>query len=409
MRKTESIYCILVMILILLFSGCSKNSKSSGNENQNDISITPIIEEPSAGPTVTPIDITIVPTAIPTKLPEEESESMRVAKNLMQTMTLEEKVAQMFFVRCPEEQAEDIMKEYQFGGYLLFARDFEGETKESVTKKITKYQEVAKIPTFIGVDEEGGTVNRISKYTAFRAKPFESSSNLYKKGGFNEIRKDTKEKTELLLSLGINLNFAPVCDVASSSKDFIYARAFGTEVEKTSEYVTLVVETMKEMGIGSVLKHFPGYGNNVDTHTGIAIDKRDYETFQNNDFLPFKAGIDAGAPFVLVSHNIVECMDNKLPASLSGDVHRILRNQIGFNSLIITDDLSMDAITTYTGDEVAAVLAVEAGNDMLCCTNYKEQMAAVVSAVKSGKITEERIEESVLRILQTKYDMGIIK
>ena len=166
---------------------------------------------------------------------------------------------------------------------------------------------------------------------------------------------------------------------------------------------------MKEMGIGSVLKHFPGYGNNVDTHTGIAIDKRDYETFQNNDFLPFKAGFDAGAPFVLVSHNIVECMDDKLPASLSEEVHRILRNQLGFNNLIITDDLSMDAITTYTGDEAAAVLAVEAGNDMLCCTNYKEQIAAVISAVKSGKIAEGRIEESVLRILQTKYDMGIIR
>lgn len=409
MGKRKLIHCILLMIFILLLSGCSKNSKSSGNESQNDISITPIIEEPSVGPTVTPIEITVVPTALPTRPPEEESESMRVAKNLMQTMTLEEKVAQMFFVRCPEEHAEEILKEYQFGGYLLFARDFEGESKESVTKKITKYQEVSKIPAFIGVDEEGGTVNRVSKYPAFRAKPFESPSNLYKKGGFDEISKDTREKSELLLSLGINLNFAPVCDVASSSKDFIYPRAFGTEVEKTSEYVTLVVKTMKEMGIGSVLKHFPGYGNNVDTHTGIAIDKRDYETFQNNDFLPFKAGFDAGAPFVLVSHNIVECMDDKLPASLSEKVHRILRNQLGFNNLIITDDLSMDAITTYTGDEAAAVLAVEAGNDMLCCTNYKEQIAAVISAVKSGKIAEGRIEESVLRILQTKYDMGIIR
>ena len=138
MRKRKLIHCILLMIFILLLSGCSKNSKSSGNESQNDISITPIIEEPSVGPTVTPIEITVVPTVIPTMPPEEESESMRVAKNLMHTMTLEEKVAQMFFVRCPEEHAEEILKEYQFGGYLLFARDFEGETKESVTKKITK-------------------------------------------------------------------------------------------------------------------------------------------------------------------------------------------------------------------------------------------------------------------------------
>ncbi len=408
MKKEKLIGCMSVLIIMILFSGCGKTQKENGNDKENSITITPNIEEPSKVPAVTKSP-TAKPTIIPTQSPEEVSESMRTAKNLIGRMTLEEKVAQMFFVRCPEGAADEIMKEYQFGGYLLFSRDFEGETKESITKNIERYQESSKIPAFIGVDEEGGTVNRVSKYTAFREKPFESPSTLYQKGGLHEISKDTKEKTKLLLSLGININFAPVCDVASSKKDFIYARAFGTDAEKTSEYVTLVVEIMQEMGIGSVLKHFPGYGDNIDTHTGIANDKREYKTFQNIDFLPFKAGIDAGAPFVLVSHNIVECMDDKLPASLSGEVHHILRTQLGFQNLIITDDLSMDAITTYTGEEAAAVLAVEAGNDMLCCTNYKEQVGAVVSAVKSGKITEERIEESVLRILQTKYEMGIIR
>lgn len=409
MRRTKLIYGILVLMLTVFLCACSKSTNDKENETKNNITITPNIEQPSKIPIATPIEPTIIPTVTPTQPPVEMSESMQVAKSLMSAMTLEEKVAQMFFVRCPEENAKEVMKEYQFGGYLLFARDFEGETKESVTQNIVKYQENSKIAAFIGVDEEGGTVNRVSKYKAFRDKPFESPSVLYQKGGFDEIRKDTEEKTNLLLSLGININFAPVCDVPSSSEDFIYARAFGTDVEETSKYVTLVVETMQKMGIGSVLKHFPGYGNNVDTHTGIAYDKRDYETFQNIDFLPFKAGIDAGAPFVLVSHNIVECMDDKLPASLSESVHKVLRNQLGFQNLIITDDLSMDAITTYTGDQAAAVLAVEAGNDMLCCTNYKEQIAAVVSAVNNGRITEERIEESVLRILQAKYDMGIIK
>ncbi len=413
MGKIKFIFYILILMVTVIFSGCRMNTNDNQEEAKNNITITPNIESPTEIPTetplVTPIEPVIDITTTPVQPSEEVSSSMLVAKRWMDTMTLEEKVAQMFFVRCPEENAEEIMAEYQFGGYLLFARDFESETKESVTKKITTYQEISKIPAFIGVDEEGGTVNRISKYKAFRNSPFESPRALYQKGGFDEIRKDTREKTNLLLSLGININFAPVCDVASSSEDFIYDRAFGTEVEKTSEYVTLVVETMKEMGIGSVLKHFPGYGNNVDTHTGIAYDKREYETFQNNDFLPFKAGIDVGAPFVLVSHNIVESMDDKLPASLSFAVHHILRSQLGFKNIIITDDLSMDAITTYTGQEDAAVLAIEAGNDMLCSTDYKEQIAAVVNAVKSGKITEERIDESVLRILQTKYDLGLIK
>lgn len=395
------------MVTVLL-SGCSKIPKSK-EEQPNKIATPEVLITPTMEPTATPVPPSMTPTVTPTPGVEEDSESMHTAKNILTSMTLEQKVAQMFFVRCPEENAESIMKEYQFGGYLLFARDFEQETKESITQKITAYQDNATIPAFIGVDEEGGTVNRISKFKTFRDTPFESPSALYKKGGFAEIERDTTEKSELLKSLGVNINFAPVCDVPDTSEDFIYSRSFGTDAEQTSIYVKAVVTTMKELGMGSVLKHFPGYGNNVDTHTGIAYDKRAYETFQNVDFLPFKAGIDAGAPFVLVSHNIVECMDSKLPASLSEVVHHILRTQLGFEKVIITDDLSMDAITTYTGDTSAAVMAVQAGNDMLCCTNYTEQIAAVLKAVEDGIITEERINESVLRILQAKYEMGILE
>lgn len=160
--------------------------------------------------------------------------------------------------------------------------------------------------------------------------------------------------------------------------------------------------------MGSVLKHFPGYGNNTDTHTGIAIDKRSLESFRQNDFLPFESGIEAGATVVLVSHNIVNSIDSEHPASLSAAAHNILREELGFDGLIITDDLYMDAIRQYTYGEEAAVMAVMAGNDLLCCTDYETQYPAVLQAVKEGKITEERINESVLRILQTKIDMGVI-
>lgn len=170
-----------------------------------------------------------------------------------------------------------------------------------------------------------------------------------------------------------------------------------------------VVNAMDKAKIGCVLKHFPGYGNNVDTHTGIAHDNRQYQQFLDCDFLPFMAGIEAGAGMVLVSHNIVACMDREFPASLSVRVHEILRKDLGFQGVIITDNLAMDAIGQYIDDEDAAVLAIQAGNDMICCTNFTEQIPAVVQAVKDGKIEEGGLEEAVFRILKLKRKLGIIK
>ena len=209
-------------------------------------------------------------------------------------------------------------------------------------------------------------------------------------------------------SLGINLNFAPVCDVSQDPQDFIYARSFGQDAEQTAEYVRTVVQTMSQEQMGSVLKHFPGYGNNSDTHTGIAYDERPIEGFVNSDFLPFQAGIDAGADMVLVAHNVVSCMDDQVPASISLPVHNILRNELGFDGVIITDDLVMEGVRQFAGDAEIAVRAVQAGNDMLCCTDFEVQVPAVIKAVETGEITEERLNESVLRILKMKIKLGII-
>lgn len=330
------------------------------------------------------------------------------AQQLLSNMTLEEKVGQMFIARCPEENAIEKLKEYNLGGYILFARDFSDKTKDEVAKTVQSYQKVAKVPLLIGVDEEGGQVNRISINRKLRAVPFWSSQALYKEGGFDLIKSDTEEKCKLLRSLGINLNFAPVCDVSQDSNDFIYERSFGKNAKQTAEYVRTVVEVMKKEGMGSVLKHFPGYGNNTDTHTGIAYDKRPYNTFKDNDFIPFLAGIDAGANVVLVSHNIVDCMDSEYPASLSAKVHKILRTELNFNGVVITDDLFMDGVRDFANDTETAVLAVQAGNDLLCCTDFEIQVPAVMKAIDEGEISEERINESVLRILKLKIALGVI-
>ena len=343
-------------------------------------------------------------------VPKETAEQtpLQRATQLMEEMTLEEKVGQMFIARCPEEDTAEKVAQYHLGGYILFARDFENRNPETAAATTQSYQDAADIPLLIGVDEEGGTVNRVSLYPAYRSSPFQSPQALYTEGGFEAIEADTKEKCELLQSLGINVNFAPVCDVSQDPADFIYRRSFGADAFLTAQYVQTVVQAMNSSGMMSVLKHFPGYGNNADTHTGIAYDNRPYETFLDSDFLPFEAGIKAGAEMVLVSHNIVNCIDPDLPASLSPAVHQILRDTLSFSGVIVTDDLAMDGIRDFTGDKEAAVLAVKAGNDLLCCTDFETQIPAVLDAVESGEIDEEQIEDSVVRILLMKIEEGLL-
>ncbi len=340
---------------------------------------------------------------------DENTYSDKDLKEMIKSMSIEEKVGQLFIARCPEENAAEKASKYHLGGYILFAPDFKGKTKQMATENIQSYQDASDIKMFIAVDEEGGTVNRLSINKNFRAVPFWSPQDLYNEGGWELIISDTEEKSTLLKSLGININMAPVCDVSENPSDYIYNRAFGKNADETSKYVKTVVETMNSEGIGSVLKHFPGYGNNIDTHTGISYDKRDYSNFLNNDFKPFKAGIEAGADSILVSHNIIEAIDNQNPASLSKKIHDILREELNFSGVIMTDDLYMDAINNFVDEEQAAVSAILAGNDLICCTNFETQIPAVINAVNNGTIDEDQVDESVSRILNWKNKLGILK
>ena len=348
------------------------------------------------------------PPADNTPTQEKPPTYEQLAQSILDSMTAEEKVGQMFFVRCRKDTAAADLEKYHLGGYILFAEDVKGETKASLKAKIQSYQEVSKLGLLIGVDEEGGDIVRVSKYPEFRAVPFHSPQSLYAEGGFDLIAGDTKEKATLLKSLGFNVNLAPVCDVSTDPADYIYLRTFGKNAEETAKYVKTVVDTMNANGIGCTLKHFPGYGNNADTHKGLSVDSRSYDTFVSSDFLPFQAGIEANAGSVLVSHNIVKCMDANLPASLSPKVHQILRDDLGFDGVIMTDDLKMDAIKEYIGDEVSAVLAIKAGNDLVVASDFDVQIPSVLAAVKNSEISEARLNESVLRILEWKLRLGVI-
>ena len=365
---------------------------------------------------VTP-DQTVEPVvpSVPQLTPEEQAEQERLAaeqarekrlQTLLDSMTLEEKVGQLFFVRCPTENAVEDISTYHLGGYLLFGRDYkDGDswlTWDQFIQKIESYQDAAAIPLFIGSDEEGGTVTRASRNPNLFSETFKSPQKLNYIGGIEEILRDTDTRSRELRALGINVNFAPVCDVSTDPKDFIYDRTLGQDANMTADYVRLVVPAMTVGGTLPVLKHFPGYGNNVDTHTGIAVDQRPMETFENSDLLPFQAGIDAGAPFVLVSHNIVTCMDADLPASLSPAVHRVLREACGFEGIAITDDLAMDAVQAYAKNGAVAVMALQAGNDMIITTDYRTQIPAVIAAVQDGTLDESVIDNACLRVLRCK-------
>ncbi len=355
----------------------------------------------------------------PQELSDEEKTAARDEglRQKIAGMSVEEKVGQLFFVRCPARDAAELVARWHLGGVLLFTRDYQDESgawlgREAFTAKLDGLQDAARgdlgIPLFIGTDEEGGTVARASRNPNLFPQKCASPQELYAAGGLGAIVNDTMEKSYLLRALGINVNFAPVCDMTADSTAFIYPRTLGQDAETTSAYVAKVVGVMRSAGIGSVLKHFPGYGGNADTHTGVALDERSFDHFDTVDFLPFEAGIDAGAPFVLVSHNIVTCMDANLPASLSPTVHRILRGGLHFDGVILTDDLDMAGAAVPEGGSSVAVLAVKAGNDMLVTGDFETQIAEVLDAVEYGSITEKMLDDACFRILRAKCELGLL-
>ena len=365
----------------------------------------------SAPQTAEPSPAPAPPTAYepsPAPVPEPPVDPL---EKFLDSMTLAEKVGQLFFVRCPAENAAEDVSAYHLGGYILFGRDTKDKTANELIQAIQSYQDAAAVPLLIGVDEEGGTVVRVSSNPHLRSEKFASPQRLYSLGGMERIVADAREKDVLLDALGFNVNLAPVADVYTNPNDFIYPRAFGQDAPATADYVSAVTFQMTADGMGSVLKHFPGYGNNEDTHTGIAVDERPYEDFVNSDFLPFSAGFKSGGAMtaVLVSHNIVECMDGELPASLSPNVHRILREELGFDGVVMTDDLAMEAVSAYAGDGAVAVMALEAGNDLVLTTDYRTQIPKVIGAVENGTLSEEAINTACRRVLRWKQALGLLE
>lgn len=330
------------------------------------------------------------------------SDYYQLAYDYLKTLTLDEKIGQLLLVRVPENNQIDAIKKYNFGGYILFARDINGKTKSQVVDMIKSYQDASKTPMLIATDEEGGTVVRVSSNTNLAESRFLSPQDLYKKGGFDLIYNDTINKSKLLNGLGINVNLAPVADVSTNPTDYIYGRSFGQNTELTSKYVEKVIEASKGDAVSYTLKHFPGYSNNSDTHTGISTSDKSYEDIVKEDLPPFEAGIKKGAEAVLVSHNIVKNIDDGVLASLSKKVNNVLRNDLGFTGVVMTDDLDMQAVKDHSSKS-AVVDAIKAGNDLLIVTDYEQSVKDIKSALDDQTLTNSDIEKAAFKVLAWKY------
>jgi len=322
-----------------------------------------------------------------------------MAKEKLDSMTIDEKIGQLLLVRVPDGDAASAVSKYKFGGYLLFERDFKDKSREEINREIKSYQDASSIPMIIATDEEGGKVIRASTNSKLRSTPFLSSQELYKKGGFDLIREDTLDKSKFLENLGVNVNLAPVVDVVTDTSAYMYDRSIGQDTDITKEYAQVVIKASKGEDVSYVMKHFPGYSNNGDTHTGTSVDTRTLEEIKETDLPPFKAGIDVGGEAILVGHNVVEAIEKDTAASLSKNVHDMLRQELGFTGVIITDDLDMLATKN---SQYVYLNALKAGNDMLIVTDFSSAFDEIKAGVNDNTIDPDVIDKAALRILAWK-------
>ena len=322
------------------------------------------------------------------------------AEEIVKNMSIFEKIGQMFIGRYDKDTAEDQIKKYHIGGFCLFAINLVNHTEEQLINELETLQNKSKYLLTYSVDEEGGTVCRVSLY--FRNERFPSPRDSYTKGGIDEILLIEKEKRELLRKLDFSVNFAPVADVSMNSSDYIYYRTLGENASTTSDYINSVVDDYVEDNFTCCLKHFPGYGNNRNTHDDVAHDNRTLDYLKKNDLIPFVQAVKHNVPMIMFSHNIVHSIDGDYPASISKKVHDLLRNDYGYTGIIITDSLSMGAIAKYATNVSAGVLAVEAGNDIILTSTFEEHINQVIKAYEEHKIDEALIDKAAKRVIAWK-------
>lgn len=352
------------------------------------------------------------------KSPEQLLEERIDAK--MAQMTLEERVLQMFMI-TPEAltgygtvtAAGDVtyqsLQKYPVGGIILFAQNvIDPDQLGTMNGNLQNYsEEITGLPMFISVDEEGGKVARIAKNSNFSVETFSDMRSIGDSGDTAKAYEVGNTIGAYLNQYGFNLDFAPDADVLTNpDNQVIGTRSFGTDPYVVSEMTQSVVKGLEDNQVYACLKHFPGHGaTSGDTHAGYAYTDKTLDELMQSELVPFSNGIQNGVHFIMVSHIAApQVTGDNLPASLSPYmIQNVLREQMGYDGIVITDAMNMGAISDSYGSADAAVRAVNAGADIvLMPKDFVSAYQGVLNAVENGTISTDRIDESVRRILRLK-------
>ena len=418
--KSAVIVCVIVvLILLVLVAGgvflVGRLLPKGGGQNEG----TDGTELPGENVAVTE-EVTEQPqTEVQTDPVEEQ------AAQLVSQMTLEDKIAQMFVITpnaltgyaSGVTAAGDTTKEaYQsrpVGGIVYMADNL--TDPEQTTTMLSNMQEIARertgLPVFLCVDEEGGSVARIAGNDAFGVTNVGNMSDIGASGDVQNAYNAGSTIGSYLAALGFNVDFAPVADVLTNpDNQVIGQRSFGSDAQTVAGMVTSELQGLSAAGVYGMVKHFPGHGGTSgDSHDGAVATDKTLEELMAEELVPFQSAIDGGVNFVMVGHiSAPNVTGDNAPATLSKVlITDVLRGQMGYNGIVITDAMNMEAITGFYNSDKAAVLAVTAGADMILMpADYNTAYTGILNAVNDGTITEERINESVTRIVKAKLAMG---
>lgn len=380
-QKTRGVLLALCLIPILLLSACAGDEQARGTNGGEQ---------------------------------EGAVRAEKTAKGESDRMSVREMVGQMFMVGVggtePDYYIEKMVRERNIGGVILFGYNMKSEDQvQELTaslQKLSMRTEPA-VPLFVAVDQEGGDIA-----SAPWVSPQPAAAEIGGRGDPAEARAVAGRMGEELLRAGVNTNFAPVVDTGFGAA--IGNRSYGEDPELVSRMGAASVEGFEGAGIASAAKHFPNHGPAVaDSHRELPVIDHDIETVQSYDLPPFRAAVGAGVPMVMAGHLLYPAVDAERPASLSPRWMSLLRNEVGFDGVVVTDDLAMAGASGGGTPERAAVEAVKAGADLLVISSPPQQQAdaydAVVAAVESGEIPEERVRASAERLLEVKGTYGFAR
>ena len=379
MRKQKIIGIVIIIIIVLAILGI--NNRNIFNDNEQ------VIQDKQ-------------------QIKQENLTIDEKVDKIVASMSQTEKLGQMVMIGIQGTKVDDdslyMLNQYHMGGVILFDRNMESPEQVKQLTSDLQAQSNEKVPLFIGIDEEGGDVVRMAE----KLTPPPSQKEIGATGDIEQARTWAIKTAKSLKDMGINVNFAPVADIGSNDK-----RSYSTDANTVIDFVRAATKGYQQENIIYSLKHFPGIGKGkVDSHVDSSSIDVAKEVLMTEDILPFKTIIDENEPndyFILVSHLKYPALDEEYPASLSSKIMTdLLRNELGYKGIIITDDMEMGAVANHNDFRSIGVKAVKAGVDIvLVCHEYQHQQEVylgLLDAVNSGEISQERIDESVKRIIKVK-------